>query len=72
MDTAGGTAIARRRAAIEGRIGRFAAIIPPRAGADMGAIAPIMPPSAFLTDPPFLSLSSTVGSVVIIFTIGLN
>jgi hypothetical protein len=33
---------------------------------------PIIPPSAFFTDPPFLSFSSTVGSVVIILTIGLN
>ena len=32
----------------------------------------IMPPSAFFTAPPFLSFSSTEGSVVIILTIGLN
>jgi hypothetical protein len=32
-----------------------------------------MPPPAFLTTlPPFLSFSSTEGSVVSIFTIGLN
>ena len=33
---------------------------------------PIIPPSAFLTVPPFLSFNSIEGSVVSIFTIGLN
>jgi hypothetical protein len=50
--------------------------MPPREGiedaieASMGI--PIEPPIAFFTDPPFLSFNSTVGSVVIILTIGLN
>jgi hypothetical protein len=50
--------------------------MPPRAGIAeaMGEAigAPIEPPIAFFTDPPFLSFNSTVGSVVIILTIGLN
>jgi hypothetical protein len=67
-------AIAARRIAIEGFLGRATGIMPPRAGIEEGISdgITIIPPSAFLTDPPFLSLSSTVGSVVIIFTIGLN
>jgi hypothetical protein len=65
--------IAARRAAIVGRLGRATGIIPPRAGvADIADGIAIIPPSAFFTDPPFLSFNSTVGSVVIILTIGLN
>jgi hypothetical protein len=72
--------IALRRFAMEGFMGALPMVRPPRAGidegieegisADMGE--PIIPPSAFFTEPPFLSFSSTVGSVVIILTIGLN
>jgi hypothetical protein len=65
--------------ASEGFMGGMPPGIPPRAGI-AGGIAPaalmgepIMPPSAFLaTLPPFLSFSSTEGSVVSILTIGLN
>jgi hypothetical protein len=50
--------------------------MPPRAGIaePIGdAIgAPIEPPIAFFTDPPFLSFNSIEGSVVSILTIGLN
>jgi hypothetical protein len=68
--------IAARRAAIEGLRGAMAGIIPPRApGAGMDASPLMTPPFIIfgdLTDPPFLSFSSTEGSVVIILTIGLN
>jgi hypothetical protein len=66
--------IALRRIAIEGFMGRAEGIIPPRAGIveGMAVCMGINPPSAFFTEPPFLSFSSTVGSVVIILTIGLN
>ena len=77
--------MARRRAIRDGRFGRLTGIIPPRAGiipsradigrescADMESIAG--PPCCifFSTFPPFLSFSSTEGSVVIILTMGLN
>jgi hypothetical protein len=69
--------IAARRAAIEGRRGAIAGAMPPRApGAGMDDKPPITPPFiiflGFDTEPPFFSFNSTEGSVVIIFTIGLN
>jgi hypothetical protein len=70
-------AIALRRAAKGGRMGALEGIMPPRAGMAEGIASGAAlgkPPICifFSTLPPVFSLSSTDGSVVIIFTIGLN
>ena len=59
--------VTARTPVLDGKYTAFARVVE---GMDDGR--PIMPPSAFFTAPPFLSFSSTEGSVVIILTIGLN